>query len=231
MIPLSLWPAKPWLRVRPWTVIILAPASTIAHANAGALRLASFQPARCLTVTGTSAGTARTTARTSAAAISGSRISAEPHSPATTRLAGQPMLMSTTEAPIATAISAAFCIGPSSRPKIWTPKRRPPRDAVILPAVLASPAARAWADRNSVIVRPTPCSSQTVRNGRSVTDAIGASRTGGSTGIVRRASQRRAMYSIWLEVAARTFASTGRTCVRSTRARELHPRAAPPRDS
>jgi hypothetical protein len=79
------------------------------------------QPARCLTVTGTSGGTASTTARTRRCATSGSRISAEPHSPATTRLAGQPMLMSTSDAPIDTAICAAIAIGPSSRPKICTP--------------------------------------------------------------------------------------------------------------
>jgi hypothetical protein len=61
-----------------------------------------------------------TTARTSSCAIAGSRISAEPHSPATTRLAGQPMLMSTSDAPIATAIRAPLA-SLGSRPKICTP--------------------------------------------------------------------------------------------------------------
>src|SRR6516164_9222134 len=36
----------------------------------------------------------------------------------------------------------------------------------------------AAAERNSVIVKPTPASSHTVRNGRSVTAAMGASSTG-----------------------------------------------------
>ena len=136
-------PENPCARVRPWTVIIFAPASTIRHANSGALRWSWLQPARCLTVTGTCAGTALTTARTNSCAISGSRISAEPHSPATTRLAGQPMLISTSDAPINTASRAAASIAAGSRPKIWTPNRRPSSDAVSLPVVLASPAASA----------------------------------------------------------------------------------------
>jgi len=159
-------------------VIICAPASTIAHANSGALRLSWFQPARCFTVTGTCAGTAATTARTSSCAMAGSRISADPHSPATTRLAGQPMLMSTSDAPIATAIFAAASILSGSRPKICTPNFRPSSDAVSFADVFLSPAASAWADSNSVMVKPTPSSSATVRNGKSVTAAIGASSTG-----------------------------------------------------
>src|SRR6185436_16659251 len=134
-----------------------------------------------LTVTGTCGGTAATTAGTSSCAIAGSRISAEPHSPATTRFAGQPMLMSTSDAPIVTAIRAAASIAAGSRPKIWTPNRRPSSEAVSLPHVLGSPTASACADKNSVIVNPTPNSSHTVRNGRSVTAAIGANSTGTST--------------------------------------------------
>ena len=101
-------PEKPCVRVRPCTVIIAAPASTIAQANSGAFRWRSSQPARCFTVTGMSAGTAARTARTSSCASSGSFMSAEPQAPATTRLAGQPMLMSTSDAPMSTAICAAL---------------------------------------------------------------------------------------------------------------------------
>jgi len=172
-------PEKPCARVRPCTVIMAAPASTRARANSAALSELSSQPARCLTVTGTAAGTARRTTATSAAASAGSRISAEPHAPAVTFLAGQPMLMSMSAAPTSTAISAARARAPGSRPKIWTAKRRPPSDGHMRDSALPAPRLSASADRNSVNVSAAPASSHTVRNGRSVTASIGARRIPG----------------------------------------------------
>ena len=172
-------PENPCARVRPCTVIIAAPASTSAHANSGAFSELSSQPARCLTVTGMCAGTARRTAATSSAASAGSRISAEPHAPAVTLFAGQPMLMSTSDAPTSTAMPAARASTSGSRPKIWTPNRRPSKLGHIRPIALAAPRVSASADRNSVKVSAAPSSSHTVRNGRSVTAAIGARRAPG----------------------------------------------------
>src|SRR5580693_2622667 len=172
-------PENPWARVRPCTVIMAAPASTRLRANSAALRLHSSQPARCLTVTGIAAGTARRTAATSPAASAGSRMSADPHAPAVTFLAGQPMLMSTIEAPTSTAIPAARASASGSRPKIWTAKRRPSRLGHMRPTALAAPRVSASAERNSVKVSAAPSSSQIVRNGRSVTASIGARRAPG----------------------------------------------------
>ena len=160
-------------------MIIAAPASTSARANSGAFSEHSSQPARCLTVTGMRAGTVRRTAATSSAASAGSRISAEPQAPAVTFFAGQPMLMSTIEAPTSTAMPAARASASGSRPKIWTAKRRPPKLGHIRPIALAAPRVSASADRNSVNVSAAPSSSHTVRNGRSVTASIGASRAPG----------------------------------------------------
>ena len=101
-------------------------------------------------------------------------MSAEPQAPAVTFLAGQPMLMSTIEAPTSTAIPAARARASGSRPKIWTAKRRPSRLGHIRPTALAAPRVSASAERNSVKVSAAPSSSQIVRNGRSVTASIGA---------------------------------------------------------
>ena len=161
------------------------------RANSGAVLRPSSQPARCLTVTGTAPGSAARTARTRRSASSGSSISAAPAPrqisapplplpPQTTFFAGQPMLRSTSAAPHSTASVAARTIGASSRPKICTPKGRPPREAVRRRRVLAAPAASACAERNSVMVRPAPSSSQMVRNDKSVISAMGASMTGGT---------------------------------------------------
>ena len=89
------------------------------------------------------------------------------------------MLMSRMLAPTSTAISAARASTAGSRPKICTAKRRPCRLGHMRPIALVAPRVRASADRNSVKVRAAPCSSQMVRNGRSVTASIGASRTPG----------------------------------------------------
>src|SRR5215831_17017147 len=106
-------------------------------------------------------------------------MSADPHAPAVTFLAGHPMLMSTIAAPTPTAISAAAASASGSRPKICTANRRPSRLAHIRPTALAAPRVSASAERNSVKVRVAPSSSQTVRNGRSVTASIGANRAPG----------------------------------------------------
>ncbi len=164
-----------------------APASTRRRANSAAFSEVSSHPARCFTVTGMCAGSARRTEATRAAASSGSRISAEPQAPAVTFLAGQPMLMSTTAAPTSTAIPAARAKASGSRPKIWTAKRRPSKLGHIRPIALAAPRVSASAERNSVNVSAAPSSSQTVRNGRSVTASIGASNAPGliSTSAIR----------------------------------------------
>ena len=150
--PCAPTPEKPCARVRPCTVIIAAPASTSARANSAAFSEHSSQPARCLTVTGMCAGTARRTAATSSAASAGSRISAEPHAPAVTFFAGQPMLMSTMAAPTSTAIPAARASASGSRPKICTANRRPSKLGHIRPIALAAPRVSASAERNSVNV-------------------------------------------------------------------------------
>ncbi len=172
-------PENPCARVRPCTVIIAAPSSTRARANSAALSEHSSQPARCLTVTGICDGTAARTTLTSDAASAGSRISAEPHAPAVTFFAGQPMLMSTIDAPTSTAMRAAFASAAVSRPKICTANRRPPRLGHMRPTALAAPRVSASADRNSVNDSAAPSSSHTVRKGRSVTASIGARRTAG----------------------------------------------------
>src|SRR5947209_1958563 len=81
-----------WQRVRPWMVIICTPRSSAMRASSGAFRFSWFQPMRVLSVTGTF--TALTVASISFAAKGRSRISADPASPLTTFLTGQPMLMS-----------------------------------------------------------------------------------------------------------------------------------------
>ncbi len=73
------------------------PTRSNARASAGADSVASSQPSRILTVTGTA--TASTTAATSASAASAWFIRADPPPDRTTLLTGQPMLMSTTAAP------------------------------------------------------------------------------------------------------------------------------------
>ena len=89
------------------------------------------------------------------------------------------MLMSTIAAPTSTAIPAARASASGSRPKICTAKRRPSKLGHMRPSALAAPRVSASADRNSVNVRTAPSSSHTVRNGRSVTASIGASRAPG----------------------------------------------------
>src|SRR6185312_14177271 len=168
-------PENPCARVRPCTVIMAAPTSTRRRATSAALSWLSSQPARCLTVTGMRDGSTRRTADTSSAASAGSRMSAEPQRPAVTFLAGQPMLMSTIQAPTSAAISAARASASGSRPKICTTKGRPSRLGHIRLTALAAPRVSASAERNSVKVSAAPSSSQTVRNGRSVTASIGAS--------------------------------------------------------
>ena len=78
------------------------------------------QPRRNFTVTGRPAAP-RTTARATAAALSGSRMRAEPSPELATLGTGQPMLMSTMSAPDRSRARAApFSIKGSSQPKIWT---------------------------------------------------------------------------------------------------------------
>ena len=77
-------------------------------------------------------------------------------------------------------LMAESCVAMADMQRANQPNWRPPSDAVSFPVVFLSPIDSAWADRNSVIVNPTPSSSATVRNGRSVTAAMGASSTGTS---------------------------------------------------
>ena len=60
---------------------------------------------------------------------------------------------------MSTAILAARASGSASRPKICTPKRRPSSDGVILSIAFFAPSTSACAERNSVMVMPTPISS------------------------------------------------------------------------
>ncbi len=132
------------------------------------------------------------------------------------------MLMSINEAPISTPMSAARAIRSCSRPKICTPNGRPLSEGVSLSMVLRAPSVSALAERNSVMVRPTPSSSHTVRKGRSVTAAMGARTTSGVTckfairidfgGIYSRNQAARA----WrYQVPCRRVASVGRNSASS----------------
>ena len=64
----SATPLKNWQRVRAWTVISATPASSAQRASSGALRLASSQPSRIFSVTGT-----RTAPTTASIRLSGVR--------------------------------------------------------------------------------------------------------------------------------------------------------------
>ncbi len=112
-------------RVRPWTAMADTPASSSIFARGTALTLPLSQPRRIFTVTGT--GEDFTTASASRAAFSGSFIRAAPSPEETTLPTGQPMLMSSRSAPLAsTAICAASAMQGISLPKIWAAKGRSP---------------------------------------------------------------------------------------------------------
>ena len=139
------------------------------------------------------------------------------------------MLMSTIAAPTSTAIPAARASASGSRPKICTAKRRPPKLGHIRPSALAAPRVSASADRNSVKVSAAPSSSQIVRNGRSVTASIGASRAPGliSTSPMRMASRQHSI-AVAATLATLTAAGSCRRAPRRRRARRAGRAATPP---
>ena len=115
----SAWPLYIWARVRPWTATAETPACSRIVANSTQLQLPMSQPRRNLAVTGML--TAFTTASTTRAAVSGWRIRAEPSPLLTIFPMGQPMLMSSTSAPVRSmAIWAASAMQTGSWPKICT---------------------------------------------------------------------------------------------------------------
>ena len=91
--------------VRPCTVIICTPTSQSRGGSESAIRQPSSQPSRIFAVTGTA--TASTTARATATAWAGSQSSFEPPCFLVTLSTGQPMLMSISVAPRASAQRAA----------------------------------------------------------------------------------------------------------------------------
>ncbi len=96
----------------------LTPAASARAASSGALRERSSQPRRIFRVTGRA--TESTVAFTRVSAWSRSRIRAEPESTPVTSREGQPMLMSITWAPAASASLAPEAIQAASQPTSWT---------------------------------------------------------------------------------------------------------------
>src|SRR6185312_13080061 len=92
----------------PWTITPAIPTFSNSRASAGAVSESSSQPRRIFTVTGTL--TDLTTASTSATAVAVWHIKADPPPVLTTLLTGQPMLISTAEAPWSTTQRAANSI-------------------------------------------------------------------------------------------------------------------------
>ena len=109
-------------------------------------------------------------------------MSADPDAPAprarVTFLAGQPMLMSMIRAPSPATRRAVSAIGPASQPAICTEVPAASRPSS---AFSRTPGRAASISRLAIIsltTRPAPNCATSVRNGRSVIPAIGASRTG-----------------------------------------------------
>jgi len=165
-----------WLRVRPWTVIIFAPRSSAICASSGALRRLWSQPIRILTVTGTS--TALTVASMSDAARGRSRISAEPASPLTTFLTGQPMLMSMIAAPLSALSFAASAISYAVQPASCIDTGSSTGSHAAFCSDWRVSRIIAWLAIISVTLSPEPYRRTTVRKGMSVTPVIGARITG-----------------------------------------------------
>jgi hypothetical protein len=155
------------------------PALSARRASSAAFRASSSQPSRVLSVTGTS--TAPTTASISRSAWSRSRISAEPDSPPTTFLAGQPMLMSMIRAPCPSTMRAASAIQCASRPASCTAVAASVRPSSARARTEGFACTISSLATISDTTRPAPKDATSLRNGRSVIPAIGARITGGSS--------------------------------------------------
>ncbi len=157
------------------------PAASAARAISGAFSDSWSQPSRIFSVTAASPA-APTTASTMRRASAGSRISAEPAvAPLVTFFAGHPMLMSMMRAPSPASRRATSAIAAGSRPAICTAV---PVSAAASSARASAEGARASISRLATIsetTSPAPKSATRPRNGRSVSPAIGASSTGGSS--------------------------------------------------
>src|SRR5579864_362239 len=154
-----------------------APASSTRRARSGALMSRSSQPARIFTVTGIR--TALTIARMMLAACTGSRMRLQPALCFAIFGTGQPMLTSTTSAPMPSTICAASAIFTGSPPKIWIETGRSSSVYSAYSSVRSMPRTDPSALTISVTTSPQPPFRFTSRrNAVSVMPAIGASATG-----------------------------------------------------
>src|SRR5579864_2854839 len=154
-----------------------APASSTRRARSGALMSRSSQPARIFTVTGIR--TALTIARMMLAACTGSRMRLQPALCFAIFGTGQPMLTSTTSAPMPSTICAASAIFTGSPPKIWIETGRSSSVYSAYSSVRSMPRTNPSALTISVTTSPQPPFRFTSRrNAVSVMPAIGASATG-----------------------------------------------------
>ncbi len=172
MVSYSASPVYRSARVRPCTASAWMPACSAIFATFRPFLLARSQPVRIFSVTGTS--TAPTTACRISLTKASSLNKAEPAALLQTFFAGQPMLISMIWAPAATLACAAAAIICASPPAIWTERGS------------GSPS---WMRRRldlrlfhrdrsletiSDTTMPAPMRWQSVRNGWSVTPAMGA---------------------------------------------------------
>ena len=128
-----------WVFVRAWTATADTPASSMRLANSTQLMEPLSQPRRNFTLTGFPAAP-RTTAAAARAALSGSRIRAQPSPELATLGTGQPMLMSMISAPDRSSARAApFSRKGSSQPKICTAAGRSPSPNFSREGVFLSP--------------------------------------------------------------------------------------------
>ncbi len=155
------------------------PLSSAILARRGAFWLASSQPLRIFSVTGSF--TALTVASRILPALTSSRIRAEPASPFTTFFTGQPKLMSMRAAPRSSLSLAASAITCGSQPASWT--------AIGASSGTFSAMRSDWRFCRiiaslaiiSETTSPAPLRFTRRRNGRSVTPDIGARITGSSS--------------------------------------------------
>ncbi len=169
-------PLKKSSRVRPCTASAAIPISSAWRAIETALRLPRLHPVRILSVTGTPAAA---TTRARIARTSGSScISAEPAARLQTFLAGQPKLISMIWAPSSTLRMAASAIIPGSPPAICTMRGSGSSRWISRFRDLDVFHSRTSDVTISVAAIAAPMLLQRLRNGRSVTPAIGASASG-----------------------------------------------------
>ena len=159
------------------------------RASLGALRELSSQPVRIFRVTGSE--TALTAASRIRAALSSSRINAEPACwPLVTFFTGQPMLMSMMAAPRSSFSFAASATSAGSRPASCTAMGYSSAQLVAIFMVLRLARIIAWLAIISETTRPVPHRLTRRRNGMSLTPDMGASTTGSS----------RQTVSIWIRI-------------------------------